>query len=127
MSQSAAEQKKGRLRWKRVPRSAGLRGMVEAVRHEYTDGVERHATVQARGRHEGGGWFWYASGVSTSDKPVATVEEAKRQAEEHVKAVLYKKAVETPVNQTPLRSPNYAQMSPREQWEEDKRHGYLDL
>lgn len=30
-------------------------------------------------------------------------------------------------NPTPLRSPNYGDLSPREQWEEDKRHGYLDL
>lgn len=54
-------------------------------------------------------------------------EEAKKQAGEHVKAVLEKKAAGTAVNLTPLRSPNYAQMSPREQWDEDKRHGYLDL
>lgn len=28
---------------------------------------------------------------------------------------------------TPLRSKGYSGMSPRDQWEEDKKHGYLDL
>jgi hypothetical protein len=44
--------------------------------------------VQEIGRHLGTGWFWYGEGRNTANEPVPTVDEAKKQAEEHVKSVL---------------------------------------
>jgi hypothetical protein len=87
---------KRKLRWKMQPAETGLRAVGAAPRaHDLHDGEEIYATVSPNGggwQRKQNGWHWYSrvSGepVNTWAEPVATVEEAKAQAQAHVKEYL---------------------------------------
>lgn len=87
---------KPKLRWKLQPREKGLRAVGAAPRgYQYHDGNEIYATVSPNGggwQRKQDGWYWYSrvsgESVNTCRTPVATIEEAKAQAQAHVKEYL---------------------------------------
>ncbi len=83
-----------RIRWKRNPPEIGLRRIVAGPQGSTLhDGVVRYATTDAIKNGEGG-WYWVAgwgSGIphkNTSDEPVKTEDEAKRDALAYVRQAL---------------------------------------
>lgn len=83
-----------RMRWKKNPRETGLASMVSGpLGSIYHDGQKKFASVSAIGggyRGEVRGWYFVAGWDSklpyrnTCEEPVASEEEAKRQAEKYV-------------------------------------------
>jgi hypothetical protein len=85
-----------RLRWKMRPPETGLRAIGAGPRPRYLhDGETEFATVYAHStRHAGKtGWYWVAVGNgvplrNTCAREIETVEQAKKEALEYVKACL---------------------------------------
>lgn len=89
--------KAGRLRWKKHERETGLRAIGAGPRgSDYTDGVQRYATVCAHSfRHTGKrGWYWVSTigGTVVNTCNVEGLDEAtaKQEAQDYVKAQLAK-------------------------------------
>lgn len=90
--------KKIKLRWKKQPQATGLRSIGAGPRGStFHDGEKKYATVSALGgggRRPTIGWYWVAgwdSGIplkNTCNFPVASEEEAKKEAEAYVSAAL---------------------------------------
>lgn len=81
-----------RLRWKKNPPETGLRAVVAGPRgSKLHDGETKFASVDYSRYH---GWYWVAgwgSGVpryNSAGTPCESEAEAKRQAEEYVRACL---------------------------------------
>jgi hypothetical protein len=86
-----------RLTWKRQASETGLRCVAQGPRGAILSIDGTHAgTVSPRstGFHEWSGWYWVAGWKSevphknTSGRPVATLDEAKRDCEAYVRASL---------------------------------------
>lgn len=93
-----SEQKRGHLRWKKLPFPTGLArvgyGPARSVLH---DGITEYATVNpSRVRYVTVGWYFVVPAIAgiahknTHGEPCATEAEAKRQAQEYVREQLNK-------------------------------------
>jgi hypothetical protein len=70
-------------RWRKQPNEKSLARVCQDRRGaDLRLGEECLISVRPRGRSGADGWYWYGLGQNTCGKPVATMEEAKKQAQE---------------------------------------------
>lgn len=90
----------GKLRWKRQAAETGLRAVGARPRgYDYHNGTDEFATIYPNGggwQRPQNGWYWVAFGDgiphknTCNDPPYESVEQAKKEASEYVKAHLRK-------------------------------------
>jgi hypothetical protein len=85
--------KKPRLTWRKQPNAKGLAKVAQAPRGAIlrVDGEDVvHVAAASAGWIQWSGWYWYTYSDkfpfrNTSKTPVATLEDAKREAEAHIR------------------------------------------
>lgn len=100
-----SDKKLGRLRWKKNTPPRGLaRVGYGPIGSKLTDGVTEYASVNAK-KHprDSSGWYWVAMSPlpwkNTCDTPCETESQAKKEAQEYVRAqiaILAERNKETP-------------------------------
>lgn len=75
-------------RWRKQPKEKGLGAVCQAPRGfelRANNEILIHVSPLMNSDRHTIGWYWYGLGCNTAKYPVATAEEAKKQAQDHIK------------------------------------------